>query len=211
MIKKFSDNCVQYVALVSFNSSYRVILPFQLVSDENCRRNFRATMDNARHIKGGGTSMYSAINYVLHFVSTNRKNLETWIVCLTDGESGDSNTQCITSVQQSPSNVHIIVIGVGLNIGYHSSMTDLCRKYSTPTSATKGFFIPTASDVSTFRDAFKKVASRIPVSQTFALDGDLTDRDCHCLIEKHLPKSIEKDNMLLHKFWIQFLYRRVKV
>jgi hypothetical protein len=60
-------------------------------------------------------------------------------------------------------------------------------------------------------NAFQSVANCIPVSQTFLLDGDLSDEKCRHLMTRYLPKYIAAHDMLLQSFWIKLLYRRVKV
>jgi len=155
--------------------------------------------------------MYSALNSaVLSTQGSLSNDVETWIICLTDGESHDNRTYCENALQQSSDNLHIIVIGVGLGSHLHNEMRSLCNKYQ-PNPNTKGFFVPTGSDLNSFRGAFQTVASRIPVSQTFELDGRVTDHECQSLINKHIPNYVEQCNMLFRRFWIQFLFRRVKV
>ena len=155
--------------------------------------------------------MYSALNNVVSSVNGLQSiSAETWVVCLTDGESSDGPNSCMNEIQHSATNLHIIVIGVGLSSSLYPSMENLCSKYLPRTKTTKGFFIPTSSDISAIQGAFQKVASRIPVSQTFELDGSVSDDECRNLIQKYRPKGLE-ENMLLQQFWVRFLYRRVKV
>lgn len=58
---------------------------------------------------------------------------------------------------------------------------------------------------------FNIVANMIPVSQTFDMDGLFSDAACHYYIGKYLPKFVDRTDMMLTRFWIEFLYRRVKV
>ena len=88
-------------------------------------------------------------------------------------------------------------------------MRVLCRKFDA--NDTQGLFIASEAEVGSLNEAFAKVASRIPVSHTFELDGVLSDSDCRSWMNEYLPDSIPKDDMLSRKFWIEFLYRRVKV
>lgn len=155
--------------------------------------------------------MYTALNdAVLSMHGPLSDKMETWIICLTDGESHDNRTYCEYAVQQSSDDLHIIVIGVGLESHLHNDMRSLCNKYQQNRNS-KGFFVPAGSDLNSFRGAFQTVASRIPVSQTFELDGRVTDHECRALIDKHIPAHVDQCNMLFRRFWIKFLFRRVKV
>ena len=159
--------------------------------------------------------MYLALRQTLDMVRNSRDNKgerETWIVCLTDGQSADSADLVRHSVQQSSADTHLVVIGVNLSREYEDDMCYLCDKFERRSNRhTKGFYVPSGASVDGLRDAFAAVASRIPVSQTFELDGELTNRDCERLIQKYAPESLENKDMLQKSFWVRFLYRRVKV
>jgi len=43
------------------------------------------------------------------------------------------------------------------------------------------------------------------------LDGALTDATCHFYIDLYLPKFVDRVDMMLTRFWVEFLHRRVKV
>jgi len=126
----------------------------------------------------GGTNMYSALRRVLESVcnSTRGQNGDVWILCLTDGVTADSHDIIREQLRHSPDNLHVILIGVGLEDRYHQAMRDLCNKYQTVNQPNnKGIFLPTALDINGIEATFNEVASRIPVSQTFQLDGAMSD------------------------------------
>lgn len=91
-------------------------------------------------------------------------------------------------------------------------MRNLCDKYRQPRSpSNKGFFLRTSADMSAIEDAFRQVAARIPVSQTFELDGTMSDEECRAKLEEHRPDFISPENKLLCSFWVNFLFRRISV
>eukprot|EP00978_Attheya_sp_CCMP212_P019243 scaffold53665_cov59-Attheya_sp.AAC.6 len=161
----------------------------------------------------GGTNMYSALSHALQTLSNEAAiDDDFWLICLTDGQSADSIHLVHQQLQQSPSNLHMVLIGIDLSSGLHGDMNDLCSKFnSDQVDPKKSFFVPTTAGVGGIENAFACVGAAIPVSQTFALDGHLSDSDCMELMEIFLPPYISKDNKLLQTFWVQFLYRRVKV
>jgi hypothetical protein len=153
--------------------------------------------------------MYHALQYAVSSVPFS-EDQESWIVCLTDGATADSDHLLRQTLSQSHSRLHLVVIGVNLHASYEAQMRLLCSKYMTD-QRTKGFFVSTSATLAALNQAFQTVASRIPVSRTFELDGRLSDEDCRTLLKKFSPQSLPKGDMLLQKFWIRFLYRRVKV
>ena len=156
--------------------------------------------------------MYTALSKALLSIDQVGYESETWIICLTDGESDDSSSIIKSRLRSSSDHLHIILIGVNLRASLHKPMQDLCNKFTSGCNPkTKGFFIPTVAEAGAINEAFHKAANSIPVSQTFEMDGKLTDRECRLLIKKHLPHFVAEDDMLLQSFWIKFLFRRVKV
>ena len=68
------------------------MIPLQQVSSPDQRNSLRNAMYAARHNADGGTAMFGALNYVVDSLESHRyTDGDTWIVCLTDGESADSN------------------------------------------------------------------------------------------------------------------------
>ena len=197
------------IGLITFDSRFHIRVPLQQISNERQKQNLRTDISKARNGHWGGTNMYTALSAGLDSIDGTGFDCETWIICLTDGESTDSFTLVRDRLRHSPNNVHIIVIGVNLDFQLHQQMRDLCNKFRP--GHTKGFFIPTSGEVSAMNSAFRKVASKIKVSDTFELDGELTDSECRGLMRRFLPKFVANDDMLRQYFWTNFLYRRVKV
>jgi len=190
---------------------WRTLIPIKELENESQRSEIIGVMNSARENSGGGTNMYTALYNVVDAVAKSSEgDLDTYIVALTDGASADNPSCCLKILQESPKNLHMIVIGIGLNESLHSQMRELCRKYQSKDFPTKGFFLPADSSVAAFQEAFQCVASRIPVSQTFELDGKVCDDDCRVLLRKFQPK-ISSSNILLCRFWILFLYRRIRI
>jgi hypothetical protein len=94
----------------------------QTVVDESLRLRMRATLDAVRHNIGGGTRMYSALQHALTSVEYANENIETWVVCLTDGCSGDSHELVRPHLERSRENVHLIIVGVNLCFEYEALM-----------------------------------------------------------------------------------------
>ena len=161
-------------------------------------------------INVGGTSMFPALRDALLRLQRPRNTHDSWIVCLTDGASDiHSREQFREDLCASPSNLHMMIIGINLYAQYQDYLRQMCAKFGA--MDTQGTFIPSDANVKAMTDAFKTVAARIPVSQTFELDGALTNEDCQTLIDEYLPIFVHNKDMMRKKFWIKFLYRRVKV
>lgn len=195
-----------------FNNQCSSIIELQQIKDDRHKNTLRERIDSVRNSASGGTRLYGALRSVLSSLAQgNSPNIEeTWIICLTDGESQDSSDLIKKELQESSDNLHIVIIGVNLNARLHQEMTDVTKKYG-ESSATKGFFLPTAAQLSTIDDAFSQVAASIPVSQTFELDGILNDAECVDYIRNHIPDFVPEHDKLLQKFFVEFMYRRVKV
>ena len=183
-------------------------IPPQQIGSENELLNMREKLDQSRTI-GGGTSMYSALHYSLQVLSENELKVDsTWVVCLTDGISDNKEfNELRRSLLLSSPTLHLILIGVNLDRNYSQQMRNLCSKFEA--NDDKGVFLETQAEVESLNHAFDEVASRIPVSETFERDGTLSDDECRKLMKKYLPECA--NSMMTAKFWIEFLYRRVKV
>jgi hypothetical protein len=200
------------IGLITFDCSTRVKVPLQCIRDDDHKFNLKEKLDCARNGNWGGTYMYKALDTALSVIMDVPDDVEIWIICLTDGESSDDSSIVESRLCASRDNVHVILIGVDLCGSLYGPMQALCRKFGPPgQTKTKGFFIPTVSELDEMNNAFQSVANIIPVSQTFQLDGELSNEDCRHLMKMYLPKFIAAHDMLLQSFWIQLLYRRVKV
>ena len=197
------------VALYCFNDSTRKLINLQQIKDQIHLDNLLPQFNNARNITRGGTRMYRSLARVIRRLSHSESNLETWIICLTDGISQDNRFVIKHDLVRSPENLHIILVGVSLPEKYQTDMINLCCKYGQ--RSTKGFFVPTTADIHAFRNKFQIMASRIPVSKTFEHDGCLTDDECRKLLDRNIPKFIRHNNMILRRFWVLFIYRRIKI
>lgn len=155
--------------------------------------------------------MYGALSTVLRTVAALHKPLESWIVCLTDGQSADNcNTGNFRQRLMSlGTNVHMITIGINLCRDYEHDLRQICHKYEA--GDPKGFFVRSDGTTSGMDAAFDAVKRRIPVSQTFDLDGRMTDDECRQFIRQYLPSFVQDHDMISCSFWVAFLYRRVKV
>jgi hypothetical protein len=154
-----------------------------------------------------------ALSHVLGIVAEHDQNCDTWIVGLTDGCSDDINYIGFRNqLVASPRNVFVTTIGINLDARYESELQQISRKYCTEhQSENKGFFIRADSTTESSNHAFDVVKSMIPVSQTFERDGVLTDCECRHYIAQFLPTFVRPFDMLSTSFWVEFLYRRVKV
>ena len=156
--------------------------------------------------------MFRALSHVVSSLSSAICNYEeSWIICLTDGQSWDSNVDLKQQLQASPTNMHIGLIGVNLDSNINRDMEDLCRKYQPESQRNKGFFLPTSANMKAIEQAFGQVAARIPVSQTFELDGIMSDQECLEKLDAHRPEFIHPSNKLLFSFWVHYLHRRCSV
>lgn len=202
-----------FISLVLFDHNVHEVVPLQLVQSDTQKANLRQNIDLVRHSADGGTSMYTALKHVLVSLEneTEKDIAETWIITLTDGASADNPSVMIKELQRSSEDTHVVIIGVNLSSRLHQQMNDVTKKYGNESSNTKGFFLPTTAHLSAIDDAFARVAASIPVSQTFELDGELNDVDCIDYINKYVPTNVPMHNKLLRKFFVEFMYRRVKV
>ena len=207
---KFFNLFWQVFGTILFDHCIDFRIRLQHLTNDNDIHRVRQQLHDCRTVEGG-TSMYSALLASLEALKQNEDIVEsTWIVCLTDGVSDNKEIQELQrKIQQSSPNLHLILVGINLDKNYEQQMRALCQKYES--NDTQGLFISSEAEVGSLNEAFDQVAARIPVSQTFELDGVLTDVDCRNWIEQFLPSFIPDNDMLSRKFWIEFLYRRVKV
>ena len=194
---------------IIFSSMYRVAVPIQMIQDDAHKHQMRDQLARSSFI-GGGTQMYLALNQALiELGRLGKSDNPSWIVCLTDGESDHLQWECFRqALLKSPRHLHLMVVGVNLKPNYENHLRDLCSKFG---NDIHGAFIPSRANVDAMNQAFGQVGASLPVSETFTLDGLLSDKDCQNLMKKYLPDTINNDDMVSRKFWIEFLYRRVKV
>jgi hypothetical protein len=162
--------------------------------------------------RGGGTNMYSALCAGTTALMNKDNNVETWIVCLTDGASADNDLLFRQIFPNTPIHYHLIIVGVNLSWNLENQIRLMCNRYDPQnTATTKGFFVRSDANAAGIALAFERVKSAIPVSKTFELDGELSDDDCLYFMSKYLPATIAVSDMISRFFWIRFLFRRVKV
>ena len=202
----------QIVGVTMFDDLVETVVQTQAIRDEAHKSELRRDMDSMRDQSRNGTYMYLALAAALHSASNSHQEIETWIICLTDGQTADKDATFRPNLQRSCANIHVVLVGVGLQPAYETKMRDLCNKYQPPNrSRTKGFYVSSEANAESMSNAFATVAKGIPVSQTFELDGRVSDDECRRLIRKYAPEFITDDNMQLIEFWIRFLFRRVSV
>ena len=204
----------QSVGLVLFDQGLAEVVPLQRIENEQDLIRVQTELSIHREPDGPSTYMYSALRRVLGSVcnSTREQNEDVWVVCLTDGEAHDGPDLIREQLHNSPDNLHMILIGVGLEDCHHQAMRDLCNKYHADNQpSNKGVFLPTALDISDIEASFNEVAARIPVSQTFELDGIMSDEQCRDWLDHYRPHFISLANKLVYSFWVSFIYRRVSV
>jgi len=198
---------LQEFGVILFDHRVHIPIPLQTVGAD--KHHLRLQVQRLPFYDGG-TSMYSALSDVLYTLSTRDPSIESWIICLTDGVSDqtdyDSFRRLLTA---SPANLHVISVGINLGAGYEQNLCDLCQKYGIEDS--KGFFVRSDGTTAGMDNAFEVVKSRIPVSQTFDLDGAMSDDDCRQYMAQYLPSFVQPNDMISQSFWIRFLFRRVKV
>ncbi len=208
---KIFDTHVQigdYFGTIIFNHASRVQVPLQEVRDDISKRLIREQLEHAP-FEGGGTEMYDALNLAIEELRL-RDGLEckSWIVCLTDGESDQTGYENLREALLNASeSLEVIVIGVNLKTNYERSLRELCSKFGN--ADTEHNFISSQLNTDAMNSAFGRLASLIPVSETFELDGILSDQDCWRLISDYIPSWVEPDDMVRRKFWLGYLYRRV--
>ena len=93
-----------------------------------------------------------------------------------------------------------MIVGVNLKPRYQDYLENMCDKFGT--TMTQCAFISSEANVEAMNDAFRTVAARIPVSQTFEFDGTLSDQDCWELIDENLPDLVANHDMMRILFWI---------
>ena len=155
--------------------------------------------------------MFAALQHAFALIGDAQDSIETWVVCLTDGASPDSDALVRPYLELSPENVHLIIVGVNLHPSLESHMRHVCNKYGRREEECKGSFVHSDADISSMNAAFDAVSRSIPVSQTFELDGAVSDKQCRRLLDMYAPEFVDRQDMLLMMFWVQFIYRRVKV
>ena len=196
---------------IIFSVGYRVGVPLDVVQDDAHKQQIRDRLANSELSAGAGTEMYTALNHALSELGRAGPIDElSWIICLTDGDSDETGEETfIHAIRDSSPQLHLMVVGVNLMPNYKNHLRDLCSKFGMDTL---GAFIPSQANTDAMNSAFEQVAARIPVSETFVkLDGQLDDQGCWKLMKEYLPDSVHDDDMLSRTFWIEFLYRRVKV
>ena len=170
-------------------------------------------IDTCLQPREGGTNLWGALQQILNnFVNAQG---ETWIVCLTDGESADSHAAFVADfcnpISQKP-NTHLILIGVGLQASRVAFYTSVCTKFG---SDPLGEYLPCGTNPESIAKAFCEVKRR--VSEHVEAEGEHLEGDdgkCRDLLEeywvKYLPEG-GKDNMLLRTFFVEYLWRRIDV
>ena len=202
-------NVGDFFGTIIFSHVIRVEIPLEQVRDDAHKQFLRETLANSR-FSNGGTSMYIALNSAIGNLQAPRDSCDSWIVCLTDGISDSKQYDDLRrALVESAANLHLMMVGVNLHLDYQTQMKSLCEKFEA--GDTQGVFIPSQANVEALSQAFGAIAARIPVSQTFELDGVLSDQECTRYINDYLPASISDHDMLRKRFWIEFLFRRVKV
>ena len=195
---------------IIFSSTSLVQVQLQVVQDNVHMQRMRDELRSSPFAQGG-TEMYVALNRAMReFQGFGNNEGQSWIVCLTDGQSSASERSILEqSLINSSPDLHLMIVGVNLVAQYENHLRDMCSKFGRVD--TQGAFIPSQANADAMDNAFGQVADRIPVSETFELDGLLTDQDCWKFMSRYLPDIVQLDDMLRRKFWIEFLYRRVKV
>jgi len=200
------------LGVVMFNHEVDVRIPVQAIVDGNHRQRLRQMLDQVRYPADGGTSMFAALQHSFASIANADARLETWVVCLTDGASCDSDDVLRPYLEHSRENVHLIVIGINLRPQIESHMRHICSKYGRrQAEPCKGFFVHSEANILSVNSAFATISRSIPVSETFELDGAVTDEQCHFYLDKYAPDFVDRQDMLLMTFWVQFISRRVKV
>jgi von Willebrand factor type A domain len=202
----------QEFGVLLFDSKTYNSLPVSVVTDSN-RDDLRKTMQSLRFY-GGGTNMYDAMCAALDLLQTRKRDIETWIICLTDGRSSGGPRKLKQTLASTPTNIHIVTIGINLDSHYEKNLQDMCCRYNLPqTYESKGCFVRSDNSSAGIDAAFGIVKSGLPVSQTFDRDGYMSDDSCREYMNKYLPQFVRdrSSDMILRSFWIRFLYRRVRV
>lgn len=139
--------------------------------------------------------MYVALSNVLRTLSARDPQVESWIVCLTDGVSDSNDFDNFRGqLMATPTNLHVISVGINLSAAYEANLRELCQKYGI--RDTKGFFVRSDGTTAGMDNAFEVVKSRIPVSKTFDLDGEMSDDDCRQYMTQYLPSFVLPNDMI---------------
>ncbi|KAJ1615937.1 hypothetical protein T492DRAFT_1152581 [Pavlovales sp. CCMP2436] len=152
--------------------------------------------------------MYAALVAAVEIARSAPIAGETWILCLTDGKSSDHPNEA-TRQLQAAERLHTTIIGVALAESRVAQMQALCR----PRANSKGAYIASGESAAALQNAFATAASLLPISQTFELDGALTDEACHALLAQYMPAHVTdaRLGMLRQTFWVAYLHRCVLV
>jgi len=214
MIDIFHSHAVvdDAIGLIRFCGSVDYYLPITRITNLHHKNEIAQHLRNARIGRWGGTQMYPALNEALTLIERHLSHSAhgcSWIVCLTDGESEEDGREAFENkIQVTGTDIQLVIVGVSLPSRYEGYIRRLCMKFGNEENSN---FIPTTSDREAISRAFNRVANMIPVSQTFDLDGRLDDTTCRIYVEKYLPTFVNREDMMLIRVWIEFLYRRVKV
>ena len=156
------------------NLSTRTLISLQEIHNEGNKLNLRQILRKSNQ-SSGGTQMYLGLNDALRALQSSKQTgIDSWIVCLTDGQSNNSGfVEFRTTLTRSSPNLHLAIIGVNLFPDYQQQLRDICSKFGT--ASTPGIFVPSDANINSMNQALGEVAARIPVSQTFELDGELSD------------------------------------
>lgn len=95
-------------------------IPVQSIADDDHRLRLRHSLDQIRHNAGGGTCMFAALQHAFASIAATDGRIETWVVCLTDGDAQDSDEELRLCLDQSRDNVHLTIVGVKLSRDYES-------------------------------------------------------------------------------------------
>ena len=101
------------------------MVPCQRIENDEDLNSVRRKIANLTIGPDGGSSMFTALRRVLD--SVNNSNCEpdddVWVVCLTDGEPADKPELIREQLLNSPDNLNMILIGVGLRESYETCVT----------------------------------------------------------------------------------------
>ena len=124
--------------MILFSHKVYIAIPIQKVVASNIDV-IRQSLFTLQYRVEVGTSMYSALAYTFTTLLDLDLTIDSWVVCLTDGESNandyDVFRQLLTRSQQ---NQHLVIVGVALPTIYEQAILDMCQKFAT-NEATTGF------------------------------------------------------------------------
>lgn len=203
---------LQEFGVIMFNNMVDERIPLQPILDDGHKTGLRHALDQVRLHADGGTIMFGALRQAFASAAVADGRIDTWVVCLTDGISHDQDDVLRPWLDQSRENVHLTIVGVNLNRRIEDHMRLLCNKFGrNQAEACKGFFVRSEATALSMNSAFETVSRSIPVSETFELDGALTEEQCYFFLDRYAPAFVDREDMLSMSFWVQFIYRRVKV